>query len=89
MVQSGEDIPAINGQQPATGGHINGLRGLLAHHWEEAWPINKVSTLSKIVCQPVQPFLPMVFLKLLYQTCWTVAQSPVTNDTDVTGIPEM
>ena len=49
MVKAREDVPAIDSQQPATGGHINGLWGILAHHWEEAWPANKDSTLPKIV----------------------------------------
>ncbi len=52
----------------------------------------KVSTFPKIVCQPGQPFLPMVLFELLCQSCWTVAESPVPkqpNDTDATNIPEM
>lgn len=44
------------------------------------------------MCQPIQPFLPMVLFQLPHQSSWTVAQRPVPkqpNDTDVTGIPEM
>ena len=89
MVHAGEDVTAVHGQQPATGGHVDGLR---ADHWVEAGLIHKASTLPIIVCQPRQPFLPMVLLQVFRQMCWSVAKSPFPkqpNDTDVTSIPEM
>ena len=91
MVHAGEDVPAIHRQQPTTGGNVDGLRGLLADHWEETGSIHKVSTLPEIVCQPGQPFLPMVLLELLHQSGWTVAKGPFPkhpNDTNVTSIPD-
>ncbi len=57
----------------------------------ETGSIDKVSTLPKIVCQPIHPFLPVVLFQLPHQSSWTVAQCPVSkqpNDTDVTSIPE-
>ncbi len=91
MSNSGEDIPAIYWEQPTTGGDVDGLWGLLADHRIETGSIDKVSTLPKIVCQPIHPFLPVVLFQLPHQSSWTVAQCPVSeqpNDTDVTSIPE-
>lgn len=56
MVHVCEDVSAIHRQQPATGGDVNRLWGLLAVHWKEAGPIHKVSTLSQEVCQSVRTF---------------------------------
>ena len=92
MVHAGEDVTAVHGQQPATGGDVDELLGFLADHWEETGLIHKASTLPIIVCQPRQPFLPMVLLQVFRQMCWSVAKSPFPkqpNDTDVTSIPEM
>ena len=92
MVHAGEDVTAVHGQQPATGGDVDELLGFLADHWEEAGLIHKASTLPIVVCQTRQPFLRMVLLQLFCQTCWTVSKCPIAkqcNDTDVTSIPEM
>lgn len=92
MVHPAEDVPAIDRQEPTTGGDADGLWRLLADHWIDAGAIHKVSTLPKIVCQPIQPFLPMIFFQLPHLSCWTVAQHLVPkqpNETHVTDKPEM